>query len=155
MSRTIVPVNSKRSLGIVPGGLFRSFDDIFEDFFSGFGTNTQQARAFVPTVDIVESGKELTLTAELPGIDDKDIKLSVHGDQVILEGEKKSETKSEENGWIHTERSFGSFRRVLPLSAAVDEDKIKAEFKDGVLTVHMPKAAPDKGAKTINIKRLS
>jgi HSP20 family protein len=150
----IVPFNSKKGLGLVPGGLFKSFDDIFDDFFSGFNA-PDQPRSFVPSVDMNDEEKEVVLTAELPGIDDKDIKLSVRGDHIILEGEKKTEKKSEKDGWKHVERSFGSFRRVLPLPAKVDDAKAKAEFKDGILTVHLPKTAPEEGAKNIAIKRIS
>jgi HSP20 family protein len=98
-----------------------------------------------PRIDVSETDKELTFTAELPGVEEKDIDVSVVGDRLTIKGEKKSqfEDKSDEQGRVvhRLERSYGAFQRTLPLPYEVDPDSISAEFKNGILTVRLPKPA--------------
>jgi HSP20 family protein len=123
---------------------------VFDDFFEGFGTKLE---AFSPRMDITENEKEFSLALELPGVSKKDIKLSLEGDCLTIEGEKKAEHEEKEKGCTHIERSYGSFRRVIPLNADVDEGKIKATFEEGVLTVRLPKSKKaEKVAKDIPIE---
>ena len=93
---------------------------------------------FWPRVNVSETDKEMMITAELPGVDQKDIEVTVTGDQLQIKGEKKSEIeeKKDEKGraFHRVERSFRSFQRLMSLPYEIDPDKVQASFKDGVLT---------------------
>jgi HSP20 family protein len=127
--------------------LRREMDTLFDEFFKGFemepwgrlwgegnGTN------FSPRVNVSESEKEIQVTAELPGIDPKDVDVSLARDVLTIRGEKQEEKKEEKDNYYHVERSFGSFSRSIPLPAGlVNADQIDANFKNGVLTITLPK----------------
>jgi HSP20 family protein len=119
-----------------------------------FSATFAEPIGWAPAVDIVETPKEFTLTAELPGMDLKDVTLSVEDGVLTLRGEKVEERKEEEDKKIYLyERTYGAFQRSFALPAGVDSSKVSAEFQKGVLKVHIPKdgeAAP-KG-RTIEIK---
>jgi len=111
-----------------------------------------QAEAFswTPIVDVEENDSELTLTAEMPGMQETDVDIEVEGNVLTLSGEKKEERHSEEKDGLNLriwERRYGSFTRSFTLPITVNEEKIKAEFVDGVLTVHLPKTAEAKGRR--------
>jgi HSP20 family protein len=111
-----------------------------------FGNTFPEAIDWIPATDIVETSDELTLTAELPGIDQKDIDVSVEGGVLSLRGEKSEERKEGEDGkkvYLY-ERTYGSFQRSFTLPSTVDDSMITAEFEKGVLKVHMPKTAEAK-----------
>lgn len=110
-------------------------------------------RTFVPRIDIVDAGKTLKVTAELPGMTADDIDLQVQQGSLVLTGEKRIETSSEEDGCYHTERSFGSFRRVIPLPEDLNVDKVDARFDNGVLSIDIPKRENGRAKSTrINVK---
>jgi HSP20 family protein len=92
-----------------------------------------------PRVDIKEEDKEIIVSAELPGMDQKDIDLTVSNDSVRISGERRHEKEEEEKGFYRHERFGGSFDRVIDLPAEVDENKAEAEFSKGVLTIRLPK----------------
>jgi HSP20 family protein len=95
---------------------------------------------WMPAMDIVENAKELTLTAELPGIDEKDIDVSVEDGVVTIKGEKAEERKDEEEKKVYLyERTYGSFQRSFALPPVVDPSRVSASFDKGVLKVHLPK----------------
>lgn len=94
-----------------------------------------------PAMDIVEEPNGFRLTAELPGMAEKDIELVVSGDTVTLKGEKKQESERKDKNYTLSERCYGSFQRTFTLPEGVDRDKITAEFGKGVLTVTLPKTA--------------
>jgi HSP20 family protein len=110
---------------------------------------------FWPRVDVSESEKEIRVTAELPGIDQKDVEVTLSGDQLLIKGEKKSEAeeKKEEKGrtFHRVERSYGSFQRSMRIPYEVDPEKVQATFKDGVLTLTLPKP-PEVQQKTKKIE---
>lgn len=133
-----------------------SCDRLFDDFFRGFGIVPTLAAfepgTFTPSVNLSETDKEVKVVAELPGLEEKEVNLELDDDTLVLEGEKKAEEEAKEDKWHRLERSYGSFRRVIPLPAEVEGAKAKAAFKNGVLSVTLPKkpeAKPNK--KTINI----
>lgn len=133
------------------------FDDVenrmrkfFEDGLLGFdGDLIPQTIGWFPPTDIVETPEALTLTAELPGIDRKDVDISVDNDILTIRGEKVDERTVEDKKFHVVERSYGTFQRTFALPRTVDATKIKAEFGNGVLTVVMPKTveAKAKGRK--------
>jgi HSP20 family protein len=125
----------------------------------GNGRSTQafggQISAFFPDVDINESDDKIELTAELPGMKDKDIKLDLSrdGDVLSIEGEKRSEVERREGEVFCSERRFGRFRRTVALPGRVDPDKVKARYQDGVLRVEMTRAPePEQGTRRIAVK---
>lgn len=122
----------------------RELDRMFEGFGpSVFGERELEKRlsGFQPRVDLTETAKEFVVTAEIPGMDEKDLDLSIRENSLVLKGEKKSEIdRSEGEGRRYVERSFGSFQRVIPLVVDIDEDNIEASYKKGVLTVKLPKS---------------
>jgi HSP20 family protein len=104
-------------------------------------------------VDVAETDKELKVEAELPGIDEADIDVRVSGGMLIISGEKKADREVDENGYILHERSFGRIERALPLPDGIDADAAQASFKNGVLTVTIPKTAQaQSSAKRIPVK---
>ena len=133
---------------------FGFFSDRMSNFFDGVFGETQTAlAAFSPRLDVTENDKEISVTVELPGVDQKDLKLSIENGYLTIEGEKKEETESKEKGYHHIERSFGTFRRVISLNAKIEENKVKAKFRKGVLTIKLPKTPqPKNEAKTIPVQ---
>ena len=102
------------------------------------------AGRITPQIDIHETDKEFTLTAELPGMDEKDVELLIDNGMMTLKGEKKYEKESEEDNARVVERRYGSFQRSFTLPSSVDEEKVSANFEKGVLKVKMPKGKDGK-----------
>ena len=139
---------------------------MFEDFFSGvssswggrkgaepFRTVERMFTGTATAVDLVEKENAYELSAELPGLDDKDVRLSLKDDVLTLSGEKKEQTEEKKQGYHFSERRFGSFRRSFRLPDDVDQDKIEANFKKGVLTITLPKnPEAAKNEKKIEVK---
>jgi HSP20 family protein len=136
--------------------LRQEMDALFDNFFRGFDIESffgRRSRTFSPNIDVVENDKEIKVSAELPGMDEKDIEVSLNKDSLTIKGEKKEEKEEKGRDYYHMERSYGSFSRTIPLPVEVDTDKVEAHFKKGVLTVTLPKtpkAIEEK--KTITIK---
>ena len=106
-----------------------------------------------PSVDVAEDGKEFKITAELPGLEAKDVEVTISGEMLVLRGEKKEEKEKKEKNYYMSERAYGSFERSFALPDNVDRDKIAADLAKGVLTITLPKtAAAQKPAKTIEVK---
>lgn len=133
--------------------LRREMDRLFDDFLGGsFFTPTRWGLPelpgdLTPEIDVKENGKEMVLTAELPGMDEKDIELSVSDGVLTLKGEKKMEKREEKDDYRVMERRYGSFQRSFSLPDSVNQDAIKADFDKGVLKVTMPKKAEAKKAE--------
>jgi HSP20 family protein len=122
--------------------LHREMNRLFDDVFSGFGLMSRtpalmEGRFSWPHVELSETDKALKVTAELPGLEEKDVEVQLAGGALIIRGEKKVE--SEGDGKVFSERYYGSFERQIPLDG-VQEDKAEASFKNGVLTVTLPKS---------------
>jgi HSP20 family protein len=100
--------------------------------------------AFVPSAEMEETADAIHLKLEIPGMDAKDLNIEVSAEAVSISGERKSETKSEEKGVTRTEFRYGKFQRVIPLSARIQNDKVQAEYKDGILKLTLPKAEEEK-----------
>lgn len=134
--------------------LHREMDRIFDDMFRGFGAPAPFGRvagwSSWPTVEVSETDGEMLVTAEVPGLDEKDIEVLLKDGVLTLRGEKKSETEDKDRQF--SERYYGRFERSISLGAEVDEEKVSAKFKNGVLTVSLPKAQEAQGsAKRIAI----
>lgn len=147
--------------------LRQQVDHLFEDFNRGSGLSAIGNRLFdveplwergsvgrgLPAVDIAEKDDSYEITAELPGIDQKDIEIKISNDSLIIKGEKKEEKEEKRKGYHLSERSYGSFQRVFSLPSGVNEEKIEAKFNKGVLSVSLPKKPEAiKKDKTVPIK---
>lgn len=129
------------SAPLEPGDPFGSLERVVEGLWRGLGGPVAAAPgSFAPRIDIVEREAEYLVTAELPGLEEKDFQLEVHGNVLTLSGEKRLEHAEERQGWRWSERAYGSFRRAIQLPAEVESDKASASFRNGVLTVTLPKA---------------
>lgn len=123
--------------------LHREMNRLFDEAFRGFDTGLPSlggftaARASWPSVEISDSEKEICVTAEIPGMDEKDVELLLDDGVLTLRGEKREETEDKDRQF--SERFYGRFERRIPLGYEVDEDKVNAAFRNGVLTVTLPK----------------
>ena len=118
-----------------PEPFSRDIDRVFDAFFG----QTDQARRWVPPVDLVEAEDHFVLKADLPGLSEGDVNIEVQDGTLTISGERKAEHEQREKGWYRIERSFGRFSRALSLPDGVDPDGIQASFRDGVLEVRIPK----------------
>ncbi len=134
--------------------LQREMNRIFDDFFQGwdvapFAGAAARLGQFHPSIDVRESEKEIRVKAELPGMDEKDIEVLLDNETLTIKGEKKEEKEDKGKSHYHVECSYGSFQRVIPLPAGIDQKKVQAQFKNGVLNISLPKTeeAKAKGKK--------
>ena len=133
----------------------KAINTLFDDFFRGvdFGPLETGMAKFNPRVDMAEDDKSITITAELPGLDEKDIEINLSKDILTIKGEKKEEKEEKGKERYYMERSFGSFQRMISIPSEVDTSKVDATFKKGVLNITLPKQAKAKEAqKKIQIK---
>jgi HSP20 family protein len=146
--------NGKGHVGALAQHPFRSLRDqidrLMDEFDRGlfpsrwmemtpFSKLTSGIRGLVPAVDVAEEEKAYRVTAELPGLAEKDIEVTKDGDLLTIKGEKKEEHEEKEKGYFLSERHFGSVERSLRLPDGIDDSKIEAKFENGVLTVILPK----------------
>ncbi|MGV8056944.1 MAG: Hsp20/alpha crystallin family protein [Smithellaceae bacterium] len=129
--------------------LQREMNSLFDDFFRGFdiaprGFYGSGLGVFTPSVDVKENEKEFIIKAELPGVDEKEVEVTVTDDAVIIKGEKKEEKEGKGKNYYYMERSYGAFNRVIPLSAETESGKAEASFKNGVLNITIPKSQTSK-----------
>lgn len=135
----------------------RLFDDLFDwnDDDERDGETASRRSLRSPLMDVSESDDGFEITAELPGVREDDVELTVQDGVLTLRGEKRrvreSNDKSDNSGW--SERSYGSFERRIALPANIDEDKIDAEFADGVLTIALPTAAEKDSGRRIELRK--
>jgi HSP20 family protein len=139
--------------------LHREMNRLFQDFFGDWDIWPLErlrgrAGAFTPSVDVRESDKDIRVWVDLPGLSEDDIDVELTDDGLTIRGEKKSEQEERGEGVHRVERSYGSFERFVALPTAVEGEKATAEFKNGVLTITLPKP-PEVEAKRkkIEIKR--
>ena len=116
-----------------PAGL-RIFQDSLNRLFA-----EPNGRPWVPPVDIKETENELIFKADIPDVDMKDVEVKMENGNLTLRGERKFEAKKEDGGWHRVERSYGTFERVFTLPDTVEPDKVKADYKNGTLTIMLPK----------------
>jgi len=137
--------------GLTPWRPLRDIEDWerqFEDFFGRpMWRLPVEERGLMPAVDVFEKDDKFVVKAELPGMKEEDIDVSVAGDMLMIKGEKKTESEVKEANYYRCERSYGSFYRSIPLPSTVDADKIEADFEDGILEVSLPKSAEVKPKK--------
>jgi len=121
-------------------------DDLFDSFFRGLDRPFAGYKVW-PAIDVAEQDNAIVVRAEVPGCKAEDIDISVFNNKLTISGEKKLTEEKKEKGYYHVESSYGSFRRELTLPTDVDQKKIEAVCKDGVLSITLPKAAKSKAVK--------
>lgn len=130
---------------------FPSFRRMFD--VEPFWGNEASFGVTVPAVDVTEDDKAYKITAELPGLDQKDLEVSVTGDVLVIKGEKRQEREEKDKNRYLSERSYGAFQRNFSLPDGIDRDKIGADFAKGLLTLTLPKTAEaQKQQKKIEVK---
>ena len=162
--RSLIPMRDRTGLvrpeGNPFGSLQREVDRLFEEFSRGLPMFATPAMMnIVPSVDVAETDKEIEITAELPGLERKDVDISLEDDVLTIRGEKKTESvqdnkkdKGSDNKNYHlSERSYGMFYRVLQLPPGIDPSTVKATMSNGVLKIAIPKPARTQ-AKKIEVK---
>jgi len=122
-------------------GLQSDINRLFDAFMSPL-EDTQTSSVVVPRLDVAELKDKYEIKAELPGMDENDIELSVEDGLLTISGEKKAETQEKEKGYYLRECSYGSFSRSVRLPENIADEKIEAKFKKGVLTIDLPKKEP-------------
>lgn len=117
------------------------FGRFFDEFPTPWGeTGLWKEGTFTPKVNVSETDKEIQITAELPGMDEKDVEVSLENDVLRIRGEKKQEKEEKGKNYHRIEHSYGSFERAIPLPSEILADKVNASFKKGVLSITMPKS---------------
>ena len=143
--------------------LHREIDKLFDHAFRGSVLSPLKSKIFSPLstsgllkpqVDVGATDKEYSITVEVPGVSEKDVNIEVSNNTMTIRGEKKQEKEENNKNYYRVERSYGSFQRVLSLPEDVDQEEIKATFKNGILSIRMPrKALPKSDVKQIEVKR--
>lgn len=136
------PANFDRNLLPSFDALRQEMDRLFTDWVGGEPLMRFEKRLeFHPRIDVVENGEALKVTAELPGLEQKDVEVELAVDRLIIRGKKMDEKEEKGDSWYRRERNFGSFERIIPLPWMLQDDKTKADatFKNGVLMVTVPK----------------
>ena len=154
MNKNLIPWRRKeqlpargRDLGNPFEALHRQMNELFDNFFEDFNVprmpslwrGDEELNTLAPRFDVSETDKAISVTAELPGMEEKDIELTLEDNVLTVKGEKKEESEEKKKDVYISERRYGRFQRVLPLPTGIQEDKIKAKFKKGILKVTLPK----------------
>jgi HSP20 family protein len=132
----------------------KNMEQIFEDFIQqNWSVPSPLGEAnFMPRMDVSETEKEIHIHTELPGMTEKDVEVSLEKNVLSIKGEKKQEVEQKNKNFHCLERKYGSFYRSIPLSAEIDAEKIEANFKNGILSIQLPKTKGKEEAKKIQIK---
>ena len=154
-SRALAPTSRSRRTPALPSLMdpFRLMDSLLSDVV---GTRTGNGGDLLaqPRMNIEDKGNEIRVTAELPGVSDTDVEVTLDDDMLIIAGEKRQEEEVNEGGMRLVERAFGRFRRAIQLPFAPDPSELEAQFRDGVLTITVPKNAEQRNKQhRIDVKR--
>jgi HSP20 family protein len=152
MNKNLTTTN-KRDLS--PWSVFRDdLWDVFDRFSKEFDMPTMASLDHItPKIEVKDLGKTYQVCAEVPGMDEKDISVTLRENNLVIEGERKSETKNEDkkSGRYHSEISYGRFYRSIPLSDDIDAENVNASYKNGILTVELAKN-PERAQKERKIQ---
>jgi HSP20 family protein len=152
------PLSTEDFFRMSPFQLMRHFTEEMDRMWSGrFGREGSggEMTDWRPAVDVREHDGKLQVHAELPGVNENDVKVSIENDMLIIQGERKREEEREDEGWYRAERSYGSFCRTIPLPEGAESDKANARFNNGVLEIEMPIPKTQHQAKQIPISGAS
>lgn len=134
--------------------LNRHMSSLFDGFFRDLGGSSLPVRGFTgeaglisPKFEVSETEDAFIVSAELPGMEEKDIELAIDQNSLVLKGEKKQDHEEKKKNYFYSERSYGHFHRTMPVPDGVDKSKVKAKFSKGVLKVTLPKNEKEKSEK--------
>jgi len=131
--------------------LERDMEDVFSRFFRPWPRLAGEMRGWAPAVDMVDRKDEIVLRADLPGLDQKDVEMTVEDGTMTIRGERKEDKEAKDDDYYACERWTGAFSRSVALPPGIDAERVRATFRNGVLEVHFPKTKEAK-AKKIEIK---
>jgi HSP20 family protein len=144
------------------GKFHREIDRLFEDAFPGFGLGSgfkgsvwpeMEQGMFKPRLDLGAAEDAYSISVEIPGVDEKDIRVDIANDTLTIKGEKKQHKEEKDRHYYRLERSYGNFQRILSLPEDADQDKVSASFKNGILQIRIPrKSLPAPQVKQIEIQ---
>jgi HSP20 family protein len=147
---------TERGWGINPFLSFRDIDRLFEDILSATSLTPSQngnpGGVLMPRLDVSETNKELRIKAELPGVSEKDVEVTLNDDLLVIRGDKKFERQEDRENYHFAERAYGTFQRTLRLPFEADPSKIQARLENGVLTVIIPKDEKQEAAHRIEVQ---
>ncbi|WP_406856076.1 Hsp20/alpha crystallin family protein [Alsobacter sp. KACC 23698] len=154
---SLTPFRSGGLLGADPFlSLHREMNRLFDDVMRGAPLAAAGGQGgstlIAPNINVSETDTEVRVTAELPGVTDKDIHVDLNDDVLVIRGEKKLEKKEDKENFHYIERSYGTFQRALQLPFPADPEQVKAHFENGVLTVTLPKNARQERARRIQVQ---
>lgn len=130
----------------------KDINRVFDDFFSLRPSSLFES-SWIPNIDVDEDEKSINVHAELPGIDEKDLNVTIQNNMLVITGEKKEEKEKKNMSRIVSERRYGSFNRTISLPEGINPGKIKAQFKKGILNIEIPKEGAQKAQKiAISVK---
>ena len=129
-----------------PANVFRNFASVFPGVFDSDAAESNRS----PKVDVFDDGENFVVSAELPGVSREDLDIDVKDNRLTIKGEKKLENKTEKEGYLRVERSYGAFERSFFLNDNIDRENIQAEYKDGVLHLTLPRKQ-DEPSKKIEV----
>ena len=140
--KSLIPIGRDRSVVGNPFvSLQREIDRLFDDFTRGFPKLADTVpEKLMPSIDVTETDKEIEITAELPGLEEKDVQINLSDNLLTIRGEKKAEKEQKDKNYRIVERSYGSFERTLELPEGINAEAIKANISKGVLKVTLPKS---------------
>ena len=130
--------------------LRKEMNNLLEQFTSSLPIDDREL-AFIPSAEIDETESEIHLKLEVPGMQADDLDVEVMDDAVLIKGERKSESKTEENGSFRSEFHYGKFERMIPMPSQIVKDQVVAEYKDGLLSLNIPKSE-EKSEETVKVK---
>lgn len=119
--------------------LQKQMNNLFNNFFDNNALYADNTGVFNPEFEVSETDKTIEVSAELPGMEEDNVDISIENNVLKITGEKRSEEKKDDKNYHFTERSYGAFKRCFSLPEGLALDKVEAKFKDGVLTMHLPK----------------
>ena len=131
--------------------LQRDMNRWFDDMFTSVAPLDRMGAMFAPSAELEETDTAYILKLEVPGIDAKDIDIDVTTDTVSVSGERKSERTSDDNGMTRTEFHYGQFRRVIPLPGDIDNHSVSADYRDGILSLTLPKIEKEEETKSVKV----
>ncbi len=126
-------------------------NSLFDRFFERTGLPSLFEKSWTPAADIMETDENVVVSAEIPGISPQDLQVTIEGDVLSINGEKKQQSKEERNNFHRVERSYGAFARKIRLPAGIKAEQAQAAFKNGVLTITLPKQEVER-KQTIQVK---
>lgn len=147
MTRSLMPWRQRTPSSF--GSLSRELEDMMERFFGDGVLSLPEAASFMPSANVAESNDQLEVTVDIPGMKPEDIDIQVDDGRLFVSGKREAEKEEKDKRYHRVERSYGEFRRVIPLACAVDRENVSANYKDGVLTIVLPKTAEVQSKKII------